>query len=118
MEKTRSGTTADEVAEIDRQIATLEEEERALEEEERASGQRTTCDHGKAREVREFKPIESITAAELDALEIQPIDWLVKDILPVGLSILGAPSKYYKSYMALGLCVAICQGRNAEAENK
>ena len=61
-------------------------------------------------EVREFKPIESITAAELDALEIQPIDWLVKDILPVGLSILGAPSKYYKSYMALGLCVAICQG--------
>lgn len=68
MEKTRSGTTADEVAEIDRQIATLEEEERALEEEERASGQRTTCDHGKAREVREFKPIESITAAELDAL--------------------------------------------------
>ena len=103
MEKTRSGTTADEIAEIDRQIA-------ALEEEERASGQRTTCDHGKAREVREFKPIESITAAELDALEIQPIDWLVKDILPVGLSILGAPSKYYKSYMALGLCVAICQG--------
>lgn len=103
MEKTRSGTTADEIAEIDRQIA-------ALEEEERASGQRTTCDHGKARKVREFKPIESITAAELDALEIQPIDWLVKDILPVGLSILGAPSKYYKSYMALGLCVAICQG--------
>lgn len=92
MEKTRSGTTADEIAEIDRQIA-------ALEEEERASGQRTTCDHGKAREVREFKPIESITAAELDALEIQPIDWLVKDILPVGLSILGAPSKYYKSYV-------------------
>lgn len=105
MEKTRSGTTADEIAEIDRQIA-------ALEEEERASGQRTTCDHGKAREVREFKPIESITAAELDALEIQPIDWLVKDILPVGLSILGAPSKYYKSYMALGLCVAICQGKD------
>ena len=41
---------------------------------------------------------------------MEPIDWLVDKILPVGLSILGAPSKYYKSYMALGLCVAICQG--------
>lgn len=43
-------------------------------------------------------------------MDIAPIDWLVKEILPVGLSILGAPSKYYKSYMALGLCIAICQG--------
>lgn len=43
-------------------------------------------------------------------MDIAPIDWLVKEILPIGLSILGAPSKYYKSYMALGLCVAICQG--------
>lgn len=32
---------------------------------------------------------------------MEPIDWLVDKILPVGLSILGAPSKYYKSYMAL-----------------
>ena len=46
----------------------------------------------------------------MDDLDIQPMEWLVKDILPVGLSILGAPSKYYKSYMALGLCIAICKG--------
>ena len=68
------------------------------------------CDGGPARPLKEFKPIKAITAAELDELDIQPIDWLVKDILPVGLAILGAPSKYYKSYMALGLCIAICQG--------
>lgn len=55
---------------------------------------------------------------------MEPIDWLVDKILPVGLSILGAPSKYYKSYMALGLCVAICQGAKflgydmLEQENK
>lgn len=43
-------------------------------------------------------------------MEIPPIEWIVKGILPTGLSMIGAPSKYYKSYMALGLCVAICKG--------
>ena len=35
---------------------------------------------------------------------------IVEKILPVVLAMIGAPSKYYKSYMALGLCVAICNG--------
>lgn len=43
-------------------------------------------------------------------MDIPPIEWLVEKILPIGLSMIGAPSKYYKSYMALGLCVAICNG--------
>lgn len=104
MEKARSGTTESGLTEEERQraidlIAEAESRKHSV-----------ACDGGPARKVKEFKPITPITAAELDELEIQPIDWLVKDILPVGLSILGAPSKYYKSYMALGLCVAICQG--------
>ena len=104
MEKARSGTTESGLTEEERQraidlIAEAESRKHSV-----------VCDGGPARKVKEFKPITPITAAELDELEIQPIDWLVKDILPVGLSILGAPSKYYKSYMALGLCVAICQG--------
>lgn len=104
MEETaRSGTTADEIADIDEQI-------RALEEEERAIKYPTATDNGKSRVIKGFKPIKAITAAELDELNIQPIEWLVREILPVGLSILGAPSKYYKSYMALGLCIAICTG--------
>ena len=70
----------------------------------------TVLDKGKTRPVKEFKPIEAITAADLDKLELKPIEWLVKDILPTGLSILGAPSKYFKSYMALDLCISICQG--------
>lgn len=53
---------------------------------------------------------------------MEPIDWLVDKILPVGLSILGAPSKYYKSYMALGLCVVgqgsgHWEGRSEEIKN-
>lgn len=44
-------------------------------------------------------------------MDIAPIEWIVKQILPVGLALLGAPSKYYKSYMALGLCYSICGGK-------
>lgn len=45
-------------------------------------------------------------------MDIAPIEWIVREILPVGLALLGAPSKYYKSYMALGLCYSICSGEN------
>ncbi len=69
------------------------------------------CDNGAARPLREFKPIKAVTAAELDKMDIPPVEWIVKKILPVGLSMIGAPSKYYKSYMALGLCVAVCRGQ-------
>ncbi len=43
-------------------------------------------------------------------MDIPPIEWLITKILPVGLSMIGAPSKYFKSYMALAICVAICNG--------
>lgn len=60
--------------------------------------------------MKEFKPIRAVTAVELMQMDIPPIEWLVEKILPVGLSMIGAPSKYYKSYMALDLCIAICNG--------
>lgn len=59
---------------------------------------------------KSFNPINAVTAAELDHMDIPPIEWIVENLLPIGLSMIGAPSKYYKSYMALGLCVAICNG--------
>ena len=68
------------------------------------------CDKGVSRPVKQFKPIRAVTAAELAKMDIPPIEWLVNEILPVGLLMIGAPSKYYKSYMALGLCIAICNG--------
>ena len=71
---------------------------------------RAVCDAGTARPLKEFKPIRAVSEAELDKMDIPPIDWIVERILPVGLSMIGAPSKYYKSYMALGLCMAICNG--------
>ena len=70
----------------------------------------TDVRNGKIVPKKEFKPIRAVTAAELDKMDIPPIEWIVERILPVGLAMIGAPSKYYKSYMALGLCVAICNG--------
>ena len=71
---------------------------------------RAVCDSGISRPVKEFKPIKAITAAELAEMDIPPIEWIVRGILPVGLLMIGAPSKYYKSYMALGICVSVCNG--------
>ena len=65
-------------------------------------------DHGRMRPAG--RRITAISGADLEKLDVPPIEWLVDKILPVGLSMVGAPSKYYKSYMVLGLCVAICQG--------
>ena len=62
------------------------------------------------RPLKEFKPIRAVTAAELEKMDIPPIEWLIKNILPVGLSMIGAPSKYFKSYMALDICISICNG--------
>ena len=74
------------------------------------NGTGAVCDGGKARPLKEFKPIRAVTAAELNEMDIPPIEWLIEKILPVGLSMIGAPSKYFKSYMALAICIAICNG--------
>ena len=97
---------------------TPEERQRAIEliadaELKKQSGDspgKAVCDNGVARPLREFKPIKAISAAELDKEDISPIEWLIEDILPVGLLMTGAPSKSRKSYMALDVCISICTG--------
>lgn len=54
--------------------------------------------------------LDPITAEELDKKETPPIEWLVNEILPVGMLLLSAPPKNFKSYMALQLCTTICLG--------
>ena len=83
----------------------------AVEKQEEAPKQIVTVKEGKI--VPAGKPVKSlhpVTAAELDQLEIKPIQWIVEGVLPTGLAMLGAPSKYYKSYMALDLCISACAG--------
>lgn len=60
--------------------------------------QPTNADHG------------MISARELQQMKIEPPEWLIPDILPVGLTLLVAASKIGKSWMSLQLCLAISQG--------
>lgn len=57
--------------------------------------------------------LNPISAYELDAMEIKPIEWIMEDLIARGNVILfGAPSKYFKSYKALGDVIAICEGKS------
>lgn len=102
MEKTRSGTTADEIAEIDRQIA-------ALEEEERAAGQRATCDHGKARKVKK-KPLKLSSASDVTIAEPE---WLIPGYVPrYGITTLGGEGGTGKTSIICNIAAAVTTGRH------
>ena len=59
------------------------------------------------------KPTLVLTSAsELMVKDIPPIDFLVVGLLPQGLSMLAAPPKYGKSWIALYLCLAVASGEN------
>lgn len=60
-------------------------------------------------ESREFKPVMS--AADLQDLELPPVSWIVKDLLPEGLAIFSGPPKTYKSFMAIDLALSVASGR-------
>jgi hypothetical protein len=58
---------------------------------------------------RNGKP-ETFTAAELMAMELPLVSWVVPDILPEGVTLLAGKVKMGKSWMCLGLCVAVGSG--------
>ena len=68
------------------------------------------CNNGKAQKLKGVKQLNAVSAKDLKEMDIPPVTWIVDSILPVGVSMIGAPSKYFKSYMALGLCLAVCTG--------
>ena len=50
------------------------------------------------------------TAAELDRMELPPVQWAVPGLLPAGLSFLVAAPKMGKSWLALDLCLSVAAG--------
>lgn len=54
--------------------------------------------------------IKAPSAADLMEMDIPPIIWAIDKLLPVGIGFLSAPPKYYKSFLALQACIAICNG--------
>ena len=58
-----------------------------------------------------FSDYDTFTAKELQEMDLPPVQWVVKDVLPHGLAILAAPSKAGKSWMMFQLCLAVSQGQ-------
>ena len=53
-----------------------------------------------------------ISAQDLQKADLPPIRFIVADILPQGLILLTAPSKYGKSWFALDLCLSVSAGKS------
>ena len=52
-----------------------------------------------------------VNGADLMDEDIPPLEWLVPDLLPAeGVSIISAPSKSYKSFLAMQICLALSRG--------
>src|SRR5215203_351091 len=57
-----------------------------------------------------FGPSRIFTAAELVAEELQPVRWVVRGLLSEGVTLLAGKPKLGKSWLALGLGVAVASG--------
>jgi hypothetical protein len=53
---------------------------------------------------------ETVTAIDLMAADLPPVRWVVPGILPEGVTLLAGKPKLGKSWLALGLCVAVAAG--------
>lgn len=71
---------------------------------------KTVYDKGAFKPVKPKGNLDIITAKDLQGLDIPPLKFIVEKLLPLGLIVLGAPPKSFKSYMCLDMCLSICQG--------
>lgn len=53
---------------------------------------------------------DTFTAAELQAMDFPPVNWIVPDILPEGLALLCGKPKLGKSWLALDMACAVAVG--------
>jgi len=58
-----------------------------------------------------YEHIELISAEELQKKEIIPLKWIVKDLLPEGLTILAGSPKHGKSLFAMNVAIAAAMGK-------
>lgn len=58
----------------------------------------------------EVHSMECISASELMKMDLPPVYFVVKDFLPMGLSVIASPPKFGKSFFSLQLCLAVASG--------
>lgn len=56
--------------------------------------------------------LSAVSAADLQKKNIPPIRWIVKGLIPAGLSILASPPKYGKSWLMLDLGLSVTAGKS------
>lgn len=59
----------------------------------------------------EVRPmLETISAIALQEKDLQPVRWIVQDLIPAGLTIFASPPKSGKSWAAMDLCLSTATG--------
>ncbi len=62
-------------------------------------------------EYNNFEELEYISARELQEKDIPPIIYYVDELLPQGLNLICSVPKLGKSWLALDLCLSVCEGK-------
>jgi len=75
-----------------------------------SSGNKDIADEIKKQIAQNNKPHEIMTARALQKADLPSIRFIVAEILPQGLALLTAPSKYGKSWLTLDLCLSVAEG--------
>jgi hypothetical protein len=63
--------------------------------------------------VNPVNPVNPISAADLLAMDLKPPQWVIRDVLPEGVTLLAGKPKKGKSWMALQACVNVATGAKA-----
>jgi len=63
-------------------------------------------------EKQDIPELQTISAAQLYNMDIKPTEFIVTNLLPVGLTVLASPPKYGKSWFCLDLALSVAEGKN------
>jgi len=58
----------------------------------------------------ELHTVEVVNPSDYEGKPLPEIKWIINNMLSEGVSILAAPPKYHKSFLAMQLAVAVCNG--------
>ena len=56
--------------------------------------------------------LEIISANELQLMDVQPVEFIIQGLIPIGLTILASPPKYGKSYMCMDMILSVASGNS------
>lgn len=62
--------------------------------------------------VIEVPKLNTLNAAELFNMDIQPVEFVIEGLVPVGLVLLASPPKYGKSWLCLDMALSVAMGRD------